>query len=86
MNDSPPSLHPLLPPSRLQGCVHGILVLSPTALLFRPHSADPIVVEEGREGLEVLMPFEDIVYAALTMECGPPERWGRGGRESPETM
>ena len=60
--------------SSLQGCVHGVLTMSTTSLMFRPNQSDPLVQEHGVEQYELLIPLNDITHASITRDVALPRR------------
>lgn len=53
-----------------QGCVHGSLMVTKVAIMFRPHAHDPLVREHGCHGeFEVVIPLQDVTYACISKDC-----------------
>ena len=67
----------------LQGCVHGVLTVSTTSLMFKPNRSDSLVQEHGLEQYELLVPLNDITHASITRDVAPPRR-REGERERGE--
>jgi hypothetical protein len=57
-----------------QGCVHGVLTMSTTSLMFKPNQSDPLVQEHGVEQYELLIPLNDITHASITRDVALPRR------------
>ena len=58
-----------------QGCIHGSLVVNKVTLMFTPNNQDPLVKEHGIAKFEIIIPIEDISYAAITHSVTPPNRY-----------
>ena len=57
-----------------QGCVHGVLMISTSAVLFKPNKSDTLVQEHGSSEYEVLIPLCDISHASITRDVALPRR------------
>lgn len=58
----------------VQGCAHGNLMINQTALMFTPFPDQPLVVEHGSAHFEIMIPLQDIIFAAFTKDVSPPKR------------
>ena len=50
-------------------------MINQTAIMFTPFPNDPLVKEHGSEHFEVMIPLQDINFAAFTKDVNLPKRW-----------
>ena len=47
-------------------------MINKTAIMFTPFPNDPLVKEHGSVNFEVMIPLQDITFAAFTRDVNPP--------------
>lgn len=50
-------------------------MINHTAFMFTPSSEEPLVKEHGPANFEVMIPLQDIIFAAFTKDVNPPQRF-----------
>lgn len=49
-------------------------MINQTAMMFTPFPDEPLVREHGSASFEIMIPLQDITFAAFTKDINPPER------------
>jgi hypothetical protein len=50
-------------------------MINQTAIMFTPFSNEPLVKEHGSVHFEIMIPIQDIDFAAFTSDVNPPQRY-----------
>lgn len=50
-------------------------MINQTAMMFTPFPTEPLVLEHGSASFEIMIPLQDIIFAAFTRDVTPPQRY-----------